>query len=315
MLFTFFKIRCLQALRIVQDIGTVRLVLFCICLLPFLFRYFAEAWYLSVVASLFLLLIHLARTDKKFLKILHCRPLQVYAVDYGLFLLFPLAWLLYVGAYWHFLAVFGFALGLIFLPFTLPQFNQPLLLFSNIWIPAIAFEWKSGFRQYFTFVMVLWASGFGLCQYEVAIPLLISALTLLSSCFYLACEPLPMLLVFGKTPKQLLQHKIYWQLLLFWGFISPLVVLFLVFHLQYWYLMLYFLVSSSLAQIFAILYKYTVYRPATQATLNLFIYVLFGSIFLFILILPLFVPVGIFVLVRYYRKAVQNLETFISLKK
>jgi hypothetical protein len=308
----FLKIRFLQAFRIIKEIGAVRMLLFVVCFLPFLLRYFAEAWYLGTVSVLFMVLLHLARTDKKFLQILQITPQKVYALDYGLFLLPSFTFLLYIGAYWHFLACLVLVLGFMFVPFTLPQYNQPLFLFTSRWIPARAFEWKSGFRQYFSFVFVCLLLGFGLSKYEVTIPLVIIFFTLLTTCFYLEFEPLEMLLVFGKTPQKLLLSKIKGQLFLFWIFMLPLVLLFLVFHAKYWYLMPYFLLSSSLAQIFAILYKYAVYQPATNSQLNVFIYVLFGSAFLFIVVIPLFVPVGIFILVRYYRKAVKNLAFWLS---
>lgn len=306
------KIRLLQAFRIIKEIGVVRMLLFVVCLLPFLLRYFAEAWYLSTISVLFMVLLHLARTDKKFLQILQITPQKVYALDYGLFLLPSFTFLLYIGAYWHFLACFALVVGFMFVPFTLPQYNQPLFLFTSRWIPAKAFEWKSGFRQYFSFVLVCLLLGIALSKYEVTIPLIIIFFTLLTTFFYLEFEPLEMLLVFGKTPPKLLVSKIQGQLFLFWAFISPLVLLFLVFHTKYWYLMPYFFLSSSLAQIFAILYKYAVYQPSTNSQLNVFIYVLFGSAFLFIVVIPLFVPVGIFILVRYYRKAVRNLAFWLS---
>ncbi len=306
---TILKIRLLQSLRIIQNIGWLRMLAFIICVVPFLIRYFAETWYLLIVSSLFLGLIHFVRTDKNFIKILQLSVYQVYAIEYSIFLLPVWIFLLIKQEFLYLGGSIVIATIISAIPYTIQQQNRPLLFVSR-WIPAISFEWKSGFRQHFPFIAIFYSLGIGLAMYEIAIPLIIMCFSLLTACFYLESEPITMLKIFVKTPKQLLLHKVRWQLQLFWLLMLPFILLFLIFHTTYWYIILYLLITTSLAQIFAICYKYAVYYPNTKNQLNVFIYVVFGLAFMLVILTPFLVPVGIFIMVRYYQKAIKNLDLY-----
>ncbi len=308
---TLLKIRSLQSLRIMQSIGFIRILFFGICVVPFLIRYFSEPWYLLIVSSLFLALIHFLRTDKKFIKIMQLSVYQIYGFEYSVFLLPVWTYLLLHKEFLYTLFSIGFAILLSIIQLTINQQNRPLLFVSR-WISPIAFEWKSGFRQHFPFVAVLFLLGLGLSKYELVIPLVMVSFTILTACFYLESEPLEMLKVLDKLPKKFLIHKILWQLKLFWLFQLPLICIFLYFHSLYWYVIPYLFFTSSLAQIFAILYKYAVYQPHTQMQLNAFIYVVFSLAFMLVIATPFLVPVGIFVMLRYYKKATKNLEFYLA---
>ncbi len=308
---TLLKIRSLQSLRIMQSIGFLRLLFFAICVVPFLVRYFSEPWYLLIVSSLFLALIHFLRTDKKFIKIMQLSVYQIYGFEYSVFLLPVWTYLLINKEFLYTAFSVGFAILLSSIQLTINQQNRPLLFVSR-WISPVAFEWKSGFRQHFPFVAILFLLGLSLSKYELVIPLVIVSFTILTACFYLESEPLEMLKVLEKLPKKFLIHKILWQLKLFWLFQLPLICLFLYFHYLYWYLIPYLFFTSSLAQIFAILYKYAVYQPHTQMQLNAFIYVVFSLAFILVIATPFLVPVGIFVILRYYKKAIRNLEFYLN---
>jgi hypothetical protein len=310
MLIIILKTRLLQFYRILADIGILRLILFLACVLPLLIRYFAEAWYLVAVSSLMMTMVHFLRTDKHFLKIAQLPIFQVYALEYS-FLLCPiwfyLAWQNeYIALFSSIIVTFLVAM----IPYTSRQNSRPLL-FISYWIPAAAFEWRSGFRQSFFFIIVFWGLGLGFSPYELAIPLSIAVLCVVSMCFYLESESTILLRAFQKTPQQLLLHKIKWQILLFGLLISPLTIAFIFFHTNYWYLIIYLFFTSSLAQIFAIFFKYSTYRPHTQTQFNALIYIIFGFIFLVLVLVPFIFPVAIFVLIRYYRKAVENLKIYL----
>jgi hypothetical protein len=307
---TLFKIRALQSFRIMKSIGIIRLLVFALCVVPFLIRYFSEAWYLLVVSSLFLALIHFLRTDKRFIKIMQLSVYQVYGFEYSLFLLPVWIFLLAQKEFLYAGLSIGFTILLSSIQLTINQQNRPILFVSR-WISPIAFEWKSGFRQHFPFVAVLFLLGFGLSMYELAIPLIIVSFTLLTANFYLESEPLEMLKVFEKSPKQLLIHKILWQLKLFWFCMLPLLVVFMIFHYIYWYVILYLFVTSSIAQVFAIFYKYAVYQPHTQNQLNVFIYVVFSLAFMLVIATPFLVPVSAFIMIRYYKKSITNLDLYL----
>jgi hypothetical protein len=150
---TILKIRLLQSLRIIQNIGWLRMLAFVICVVPFIIRYFAETWYLLIVSSLFLGLIHFVRTDKKFIKILQLSVYQVYAIEYSIFLLPVWIFLLVKQEFLYFGGSIAIATIISAIPYTIQQQNRPLLFVSR-WIPAISFEWKSGFRQHFPFIAI-----------------------------------------------------------------------------------------------------------------------------------------------------------------
>jgi hypothetical protein len=310
MLITILKIRLLQTLRIIQSIGILRMCIFLLCAVPFLIRYFAESWYLWIVSTLFLGLVQFMRTDKKFLQIAQLSVYQVFAIEYTcllapvwLALLLKNEYLLLVGSVLS-------AVVLAVIPFTFQTQNRPLIFVSR-WIPAVCFEWKSGFRQHFPFVLILLILGVTMASYEIAIPLVMMSFSLLTACFYLEGESIEMLKVFAKSPQKFILYKIGWQLGLFWGFMLPLVLTFGVLHTQYVYILLYLLLTTSLAQSFAILYKYAVYQPNAQNQINVFIYVVFGLAFMLVIVTPFLVPVGIAIMVVYYRKSIKRLAMYL----
>jgi hypothetical protein len=310
MISIILKIRSLQFFRILKTIGLIRIILFTVFALPFIIRYFEEVWYLVTVSFLFVAMIHFLRTDKRFIKIAQLSTYKLYALEYGLFLLPTWIFLLLQQEFIGLIISILSAILVACLPYTMNQQSKPLTFVSR-WIPAIAFEWKSSFRQYFPFLVVLLLSGFAFSMQELVIPFVIISLSILSMCFYLEAEPLELLRLFQLSPQKLLLHKIKWQLLLFGILVSPLLVLFMILHYTYWYLVLYLLLTSAVTQTFAIFYKYAVYQPQTPSRFNALIYLLFGSAFMGLIAIPFLLPVGVLVMLRYYKKAIKNLQDFL----
>lgn len=304
------KIRSLQFFRILKTIGLIRIILFAIFALPFIIRYFEEVWYLVTVSFLFVAMIHFLRTDKRFIKIAQIPTYKLYVLEYGILLLPTWIFLLIQQEFIGLIISILSAILVALIPYTINQQNKPLIFVSK-WIPAIAFEWKSSFRQYFPFLVVLLLSGLAFSMQELVIPFVIISLSILSMCFYLEAEPLELLRLFQLTPQKLLLHKIKWQLILFGIIISPLLVVFMILHYTYWYLVLYLLFTSAITQIFAIFYKYAVYQPQTPARFNALIYVIFGLAFMGLIAIPFLLPVGVMVMLRYYKKAIKNLQGYL----
>jgi len=120
-------------------------------------------------------------------------------------------------------------------------------------------------------------------------------------------EDRQLLEVFQLSSKAFLWMKCKYQLMVFWSLVAPLLGLFLFFHLSYWYLLGYFCLFSLTLQIFSIIFKYALYTPNSDLSSNGLFIALFSMGF----IMPFFLPLPFLMAVRYYRKAIHNLNDYL----
>ncbi len=306
---TFIQIRFKQALRIIQEIGWIRSLL----IFPVIFFFFIGTFEQLIQSKLMigvllfsLLSMHINRKDGLFLKIAQVNPYPLYVCEY--LLLFAPFWLGYIG--------FGKWLSLLYLLSGI--FIIPLLSFSLTtikwrstiafdWLPAALFEWKAGLRQYGYWAVLLYVFAVVFSSHIAVVPLTLLLLTWLTNAFYMEGEDRQLLEVFQLPAKAFLRMKCIHQLTIFWLLLLPLVVLFLFFHFSYWYILLYFSLFSLALQIFSIIFKYALYEPNSDLSSNSLFIALFSMGF----IMPFFIPLPFIMAVRYYRKAINNLNYYL----
>ena len=313
MLFTlllFLKIRLIQGYRLLQDIGWLRIILFTVFVVPFAIRYLSNPAYTLFAYGVLLSSIHFFRTDTHFLKVQHLPFLAIFWLEYAVLATPMLLYLCWLSAWFYALALLLFVILLPYLRVYITA-TQPLKL---LWLPRLlhpqAFELQSGLRKNFPLVVFTLLLALVFVQYVYTVPVFLIFMTFHTAFYYLEMEGMSLPMLLAATPQQLLWKKIKFQLVYFWLFVSPLCILFLLFHSTYWFVLLYFMVSSSLAQLFPIFYKYAVFVPAQQPIYNGWIYATFCTILLFIILIPFFIPVGLFALWRYYRKATQQMAVY-----
>ncbi len=308
-LFLFLKIRLLQGYRLLQELGWLRVLLFAVFVIPFAIRYIVNPHYTLFAYGVLLSSIHFFRTDTHFLRLQHFPYRAIFRCEYGILaapMLVYLAWQqnwLYVGLLLLLVAV------LPYLSLTIRVQPFQVKWLSKIFHPQ-AFELQSGVRKNLPVLVVAWLAAAFSMQFIYALPVFIIFLTLHTAFYYLEMEAAQIPSVVAKNPMQLLGRKIQFQYCYFWLFLSPLLILFCIFHTNYWFIIAYFVFSSSLAQLFPIFYKYAVFSPAQQPIYNGWIYAIFCTILLFIVLIPFFIPVGLFALWRYFHKSQQQMAVY-----
>ncbi|PSR05891.1 MAG: hypothetical protein BRD49_03355 [Bacteroidetes bacterium SW_10_40_5] len=245
------------------------------------------------------------RNDKPFLKTHIANHQMVYGLEYffaGLPLLLPL---LYNG---HFVLC-GAYLLVILLLLPIPPISQKAITYNQLlWlIPNEDFEWKSGLRKAIWMVSLVWLTGMGTSWLIGGVPVTLFILSIISIGFYEQGEPLPMLLAFEKKPKAILGYKMKRLLILFAGLNAPLIVLFMVFHPQYWYLLVIEWLLLANLHVFTILVKYAFYQPNDKSPASQTLV----AIGIFCSLMPIFLPVVWLLAIRFYGKALNNLNTYL----
>ena len=308
----FIRIRIKQFFRAMEGIGLVRVV-FLIGLLGFLtFGMFIQ---LSKAPNLYyifgayfgvILLIHKNRSDKIFIKTHFDNYTFIYLVEY-LLLASPLILCLLYYQQW---LVSGVSIMVLFLIVNCNFKVKHRSLNTKIQklIPHDSFEWKSGVRQTFVLIITLFILGLGSSFFIWSVPVIIFILGIIPLNFYEKGESLQMLIAFEMDSKRFLRHKIKTQLLLFSVISVPLILAFLIFHIELWYIPVieYFMFVSL--HIYVILTKYAFYEPNQKSGAAQ----IFGTIGAMGMIIPIFIPVIWLLSIRFYFKSNNRLNFYLS---
>lgn len=261
-----------------------------------------------VIVALFLLAIlalQLKRKDRGFVRLIADFPPKVFWVEYLILSIPLLVILLVLGEWLMMLLVPIILLGISFVHFSTN--HRALNNFLIEWIPSEAFEWKAGVRKYFYLLVILQFIGLLGFYYVGPIPVVVYFLGVFIIGFYQECESELLLMVGERNPNQFLLRKIFLGLGLFALMISPMVVLFLLFHPGYWYipLLLFLLIGSVL--VYVILLKYAFFEANTIKSSNVF-WAIWGIGALF---LPPFLPVVWVLSIYFYFKATNKLKPYL----
>ena len=307
----FLLLRFKQGKRYLNELGIVRLVVLSAILvyavigLESSLKTEITSYAILSLALLSILTLHLQRTDKNFLSHFPLKKPLLFSIEY--LILSSVCVLIFLwNLYW--LPSFALILGSIGIAF-IPTKKQALNL-KVVALPFLnnaAFEWKSGIRRSAFTILLVFVLSFGFASIPYITPISIIILSLIFTGFYREGEPLSMLEIVSHSPKNILWFKTRWALLHLLLISSPLIVLFIFLHIEWWYLLVYALLASSLILTFSIIFKYALYEPNQDLSLNSFL-VGFVS---FSFIIPFLAPIPLFMIVVYARKALKNLKLFL----
>lgn len=253
-----------------------------------------------------ILIIHIKRPDKQFLKVNVANNFGILIFEYALLAIPLLVCQLYLQ-YFELAAITILALFVI--PFT--GFSIQRKGLNNRFIRAIpneAFEWKSGVRKYFIFLASVWLIGLFLSNYVGSVPVAIILLGLVMVNFYEFAEPLSLLMNQERGPKQFLYRKVLIAQAIFSIIFLPLIIAFLIFHPELWFIPVIEYVLISFILWYAILLKYTFYKPNQQLIAGQ-LFVAIGAMSLFI---PFLIPLLWILSVRFYFKSITNLNPYLD---
>ncbi len=304
---TILKIRTLQALRMLKDVGWLLLLL--VAPLVFVFVLSGLETIADQNSELPLLLaaavlfgIHFKRDDKAFLERLKMPSIIIYFAEYfyavtPFFLLVSLA----TGRVFYALCLYGIALLVALVPVGLIKKKDRAGNWSLSAIPVNAFEWKSGLRKHWPSLLLMYFIPLFLSYFTASILVGMLLTTVTISAFYIEVEGKE---IFEETAHPFLWSKILSHSKLLHAFFIPHYVLFLMLHSSYWYLLLYMSFVTQAILVFLIFFKYAQYHPRRIVIYNQTQL----AIAAMCLVIPILWPAGIFFLVLYGRRAVNNLD-------
>jgi hypothetical protein len=304
------NIRLLQAKRELSNAGpgiiiVFGLLLFLIYVTFNLFQKTPDAYYLTAFILIICLSVQSYRNDKQFVYAHIRKPHLEIFLEY-LLLTFPFAITCLFTANWF--CYPGLVILLLFVPYLKFTVKQKTY-FKNVSsiIPAADFEWISGFRKSFVFLIPLFFLALGLSWFRILPLLLLWFITVSIASFYTECEPLHILKEGNFSSKRLLNHKLmrhskYLILLYF-----PVLVINTVFNPGYWVLNLLFIPVQLSLVCYSICLKYSSYEPNKKTIGNSIILALvsLGSI------IPYLLPIPLLMTFFTYGKAKRNLNNYL----
>jgi len=313
MIEAFIKIRFKQFYRWTIEMGLIRLI-FLIGLLGFiafiLFKQTSKipnAYYVSGAFLLMVILIHIKRQDKIFLKIHFINYKLIYLAEY-LLLIIPVIVSLIYHFQWIIAVSILCAIGAIVnIDIKKPKQRNLNTKLQQL-IPYDCFEWKAGIRKTLFLIITFWMIGLSTSFFIGSVPIVIFILGILPLGFYEKGEPLQMVLAYEMGSNKFLFHKIKMQTILFSVLSIPLMVGFMIFHFERWYIPIaeYFIFISL--HTYVILAKYAFYEPNKKSgALQLF-----GIIGVMGTIIPVLIPVVWLLSIRFYFKSRKNLNFYLN---
>jgi len=312
MIQSILKIRFKQIFRATKGIGLIRYI-FLISLLGFLaFVLFKQTAVLpnSFVATgiylTIILLIQINRTDKRFLKI-HFNNFKLILLIEYLLLLIPLFICLIYYLHWT-LVILVIALTLLIVNIDFKHRQKSLNTFIQRLIPSSSFEWKSGVRKTLFLIIAFWIIGLFTSFFIVSVPIVLFVLGLFPLSFYDKGEPIQMILSFEMGTNKFLFHKIKMQLALYTILSIPLIIAFLIFHLDKWYIPTIEFIVLSTSHIYIILTKYAFYQSNSKSG-GAMAFSLIGAMGI---IIPVFIPLIWLLSIRFYFKSRKNLNFYLN---
>ena len=305
------NIRLIQAKRELNSTGLGVLIVF--GLLSFLiyasytvFLKSPDAYYLTAFLFLVCVSIQSYRNDKQFVYVHIRRPHFEMYLEY-LVITFPFAVSSLFTDNWFCFPALAIALLLVpYLKFTVKQKTYFATISSLI--PATDFEWISGFRRSFGFLIPLWILALGLSWFRIFPLIILWFISVTIASFYTECEPLHILREGNFSSSELLKRKIIRMVKYIFILQIPVLVINTIFNPEFWLLNLLFIPLQVSFLSYAVCLKYSSYEPNKNVIGNNVVLsvVSLGSI------IPYFLPIPLLMAVFTYGKAKINLNNYLN---
>ena len=310
MAWAILYIRLKQLQRSINGIGIFRFVFLIILTGFFIFVLYVfsakspASRYISIGFLLMILLLHLRRKDKLFLKV-HFPDYKLILLTEYMILVIPFLIVFIIHRQW-------IALGELAFIFIIPGLeiktkSKSLNTRLQELIPSDAIEWKAGIKKQFYLIVPLWGLAASTSFFIGSVPVSILILGILSLSLYEHNEPFQVLMAYELNPKRLLWLKVRRQFQLFSILILPLMALFFFFHTDRWYIPVLEYVLFCFLNVYVIMAKYAFYEPNVKSPAN----EIFNIIGTLGILIPVFLPVVWLLTFRFYSKSMHNLNIYL----
>lgn len=259
-------------------------------------------WVLIFYAFL-LFRLHAGRKDRRFIRLLTRRPATVFASEY-LLLSAPLILMLLLSDYSR-LAVVPAMVSVFagIIPLN-PAPRRTLL--TSLHTVLRSYEWIGGIRSNLFLVAALLLFAIGTCFVPVLPLFVLLVFAIVCTTFYQENEPVELLCLGELPPGRFLAHKLGTAFRNYYTVCLPVLLLYLLFNTDTWWMVLPFVFLSACALVFCITLKYARYVPNTQRYDSLT-----AGIGLAGTVVPVLLPVTLFLCIHYYSLAIDNLDNYL----
>ncbi|MFO7657338.1 MAG: hypothetical protein R6W78_09740 [Bacteroidales bacterium] len=324
------KLRILQLVRFLNSIGILRLIvliIICVYTLMLLLNSIRQSDQISLVPFVFgaaLLAIHFSRRDRQFLKMVSGKTYFLFLSEY-LVISMPLFILGAIYRQWFSIS------GLLAVCLVVPLFkartdlsvlfkwfiafinpavvkNSFRFTFRIPFVKPVDFEWISGIRKNLVILLTLYLLLIIFSFKPYVAPVGLICLSFMISGFYLYGESKELIEEYAQGPKRFIIQKVVCDLKLMLILFSPLIIISLIFNFEHWYFLAWGIFVSVSIQVFSVVFKYGIFKENADLSRNMLLVVLNA---LFILI-PFFWPAPVIMVIRYYRKAIDNLKYYFN---
>jgi hypothetical protein len=283
-----------------------------------------NAYSVSIITGVIIMLIHISRKDKLFLKMYFNRSYLIYLAEY-LSLAFPVIIAFCIFRNWNNiillllfcilvpLTYFSSGQGIFsyFFKLLLNPFSSNGTFRLNIKIPIKdprAFEWISGLRRYFIIIIPLYLLILAFSFKEYVAPAGLIILSILVSGFYYFGESREFIELYSFNYKTFLFQKIRQSMQYLLVLFIPIIFISLIFQFGTWYYIIGAVIIAFLIQIITIIFKYALFTENQDLGRN----GLIVSINIICILLPFLWPLPIIMCIRYYFKAQTNLKKYLN---
>ncbi len=322
MLFRLFRAHIVLLLRTIKDVGLIRIILLgtvgipmvSLVLRPLLSIEDAVTQNSTILLGflLILLIIHVRRKDRFFIRNLPINPFYFYALEYGLAAVPVFIILLFCNELFF---AFGLIPGVLLLSLTdkiLPSFSSNSITKPFVrlpWFHGVSFELNSGLRRVLWFLPVLYLIHWKVGYYAIGSSVGIVLLGFIIAAMYGKCESISIIQGLQLTSLKMLWKKISNSWLLLTILSIPLLTLHFIYEdpltIEIWY-PCFALVGSLLLIQTAVLAKYLLFQEGKDISMV-------HTILLFPAALILFIPyttvLGLFGMLVMYILALRKLNT------
>jgi hypothetical protein len=323
MILIILKIRLIQAFRVLKEIGLLR-ILFLIAFMAYIIKHARNSYVVTIITGIILLLIHISRKDKRFLKVNFNRSYLIFFVEYFT-LVCPIIVVFCFFKDWENIIVIclfcvlipriylNLGLGNVssLVKILLNPFSSNLNFKLNIKIPINnpkLFEWISGFRRYFIIIVSIYLLFLAFSFKEYVAPIGLVILSIIVSGFYYFGESREFVELFSRNYKTFLVQKIILSVRYLLVLLMPIVFISLIFQPGTWYYIIGAIIIATLIQIITIVFKYALFVENMDLGRNGIIV----SINVICILMPFLWPLPIIMGIKYYFKAQNNLKKYLN---
>ena len=250
-------------------------------------------------------MLHFFRKDKQFLNLIVTKPLFIFLVEYLLLSLLTIVSLIYFRQFLILIIFLAFVFGVSFFKKELKIKQLIINPFQKI--SGADFEYAAGFRKNFIWLLTLHLLAVIFFNYIAVITLILIIEAFVISSFFVQAESEMQICLWQLSAKKFLFRKI-WKLLKIWNALTvPLIILWCIVFSEILPFAVAIFIFLNIFLIYSLLAKYAFFRAEKKMTF-LFIYHSLGFVGI---IVPFFLPILLFLLIRFYFKSIQNLNTLL----